>query len=1231
MKRMALLSKRILSMGLSFALLAGMSVSNLSVSSTRGLDNVQAASAVTRTSIHDGTILHTFCWNFNTIREKMPEIAAAGYTAVQTSPINECLATHPGMALYGSTEDEGRWYYHYQPTDWKIGNYQLGSRDEFKAMCDEADKYGIGVIVDIAPNHTTPIFDQVSDDLKAAAGGEDELYHIGAKEGSMAYDNRISVTYDSMGNLPDVDTENPGFQSYFYEFLQDCITCGADGFRVDTAKHIALPDDGVAEEYAGQEDRNNFYPNMKTAIDEYASKAYADLFVYGEVLDGDASRVAAYQDMLGGTCASNYGGAIRNAVSSGNVSAKRISSYKISDDNSTGTTYVADSNKLVTWVESHDNYINDCSYNEVDDRAVILGWAIITARADGTPLFFSRPDGSSQENPWGNNRIGVAGSDIYKAPEVVAVNKFRLAMEGESENLRNPGNNSSILMIERGDKGVVIVNASENDLTLDSETGLLDGTYKDSVEGREGIFSVADGQITGTVPAKSVVVLDKPADGDYTTLFFHNTENWSVVNADVDGTVYNCENQGFSWWKAIVPAEEFKVKFKGDDGQESSELEISKKSGKYMTAVSNKLYFSKAEAEADLGIVTKSVYFLNTEEWTTVNAYAWTDAPNFKELFGGWPGKACAAEEGYWVRADVKLKGADSFNIIFNGEGGQTTNITINDDSNLYFVPEDKGGDGNYQVTSYKTMAEAEASTGIGADSITVHYYNAAGWKSVGVYTWGDIDLGSWPGQECEYEGDGWWKKTINASPSSNLNIIFNNMPTSDADKHQTDDMKADSLKKVYFVGANYKFSTREAAEEFTNDPSFRIEKNARPAVDPADENTVRTIGQEPELQENEARIYVRLEDNGFFEGANVYAWTEGVNTEYFGGWPGKSMTHIGNCWYSVNVPKDMLFTDEEDKDELEEEKEPDEEETLEAKEPLEEETKEYEENIEATESQNEQKDNEADSQTETTDESEETNLEGLDSEANTSDDTISEDTSLDESTSQEAPSEVSQENESVVDKINNAFARIFKCFVSTFKPLEVRAAENQLFKDGVHIIVNNPETGYQQDDVNAWFTTVRPSDEELKQEEPSVEPSEPGEPDEPGQTEEPSNPDPVNPEPTTPVDPEPTVPDEPSTPVDPGTPVEPEPSNPEPVNPEPTTPVNPEPTTPSEPSTPVNPEPATPDEPEKPSEEKPSEEKPQDNSEKQREEFRKAVIQVVKKVVTMIVKQIRRLFGFGW
>lgn len=49
---------------------------------------------------------------------------------------------------------EDHWWLLYQPTNFKIGNAQIGSKDDLKSLCEEADKYGIKIIVDVIFNHT---------------------------------------------------------------------------------------------------------------------------------------------------------------------------------------------------------------------------------------------------------------------------------------------------------------------------------------------------------------------------------------------------------------------------------------------------------------------------------------------------------------------------------------------------------------------------------------------------------------------------------------------------------------------------------------------------------------------------------------------------------------------------------------------------------------------------------------------------------------------------------------------------------------------------------------------------------------------------------------------------------------------------------------------------------------------------------------------------------------------
>lgn len=61
-------------------------------------------------------------------------------------------------------------------------------------------------------------------------------------------------------------------------------------------------------------------------------------------------------------------------------------------------------------------------------------------------------------------------------------------------------------MIERGDKGAVIVNVGDEPLTLEGVPSVLaDGTYEDKVTGAK--FIVKDQMIEGTVEAGQIVVL----------------------------------------------------------------------------------------------------------------------------------------------------------------------------------------------------------------------------------------------------------------------------------------------------------------------------------------------------------------------------------------------------------------------------------------------------------------------------------------------------------------------------------------------------------------------------------------------------------------------------------------------------------------------------------------------------------------------------------------------------
>ena len=326
-------------------------------------------------NIQDGAILHTWCWSFNTIKKHMKEISDAGFSAIQTSTISQCkVGEGGGMQLQDKDNsiNKGKWYYHYQPTDYVIGNYQLGTKEEFTQMCDEAHKYGVKVIVDAVLNHVTGDKSVISENITKI---KEPFHTMGDIKD---YNSRKQLTQGVLLGLTDLNTQNEEIQQYELKYLKECVEAGADGFRYDAAKHIELSTDD-----------NEFASNFWNVVLDNGSK-----FQYGEILQGGSDKIASYSKIMNVT-ASEYGEILRGCLVDGDVSAGALTDFAANG---------IDGGSLVTWVESHDNYCNDGNWSMMDKTQIKQGWAIICARGEGTPLFFDRPAGSSTDDQWGNNK-----------------------------------------------------------------------------------------------------------------------------------------------------------------------------------------------------------------------------------------------------------------------------------------------------------------------------------------------------------------------------------------------------------------------------------------------------------------------------------------------------------------------------------------------------------------------------------------------------------------------------------------------------------------------------------------------------------------------------------------------------------------------------------------------------------------------------------------------------------
>lgn len=859
------------------------------------------ASSNQQVSMKDGTVLHAWCWSFNSIKENMAAIKEAGYTSVQTSPINAVVVGNGGDKKF--TE---QWYYHYQPTAYTIGNYQLGTEAEFIEMNRVAEQYGIKIIVDAVLNHTTSDYNAISSEVKSIpkwTHGNTLIENWGS---------RWDVTQNSLLQLWEWNTQNPEVQQYLLKFLKNAVADGADGFRYDAAKHIELPGEYPSE----------FGSNFWNVILNNGSE-----FQYGEVLQDNISRDADYANLMSITT-SQYGHSIRDMLRNRNANAGNLGNYQAGVDPS----------KLVLWVESHDTYANGKTDSEsesawMSDEDLKLGWAMITARAKGTPLFFSRPVGGGNGVRFPEQtKLGDAGSNLYKDPTIVAVNKFHNAMVGQSEYIRNPNGDTNVAMIERGTQGAVIANLSDSEKSLNTETKLANGTYKDQISGKT--YTVSNGRLSGSIARRSVLVLTKGDDnlaslsvqgyqeGSHT--FLTDTLNLTLQTSNTSEATYSVNNG------APIKFENGKVITIGSQVQfgETVTVTLSAKNAKGET-VQSVYRFTKEDPNANT-----TIRFENPDKWTDVFVYMYNAKGD--KLLGAWPGTKMEKDGTGLLAITLPISyETDGVKVLFsNNKGAQypqslgfefKSGGTYSKDGLVAEKPESEfkeeneelpipfeteyvdnpelkkgqkvtrveGQDGVKTIT-YRSeyigdqlVSKTKISETVSKEPVTqvvevgtkvpdieqqianrVYFNNSQGWSKVYTYVYDNKGVplvGNWPGKEMSQDEYGYYIEL--GEEFAGGKVIFNNPDT-----------------KVQFPAQNKPGYDLELGQVYEIDGSHR-------AVLP-----------EP-VAEGFTRI--TFENPGGWSAANVYAYYGNLIQLPLGAWPGQAMLKDSKGHFYIDLQEE--------------------------------------------------------------------------------------------------------------------------------------------------------------------------------------------------------------------------------------------------------------------------------------------------------------------------------------
>ena len=326
-------------------------------------------------------IIQFLNWDFNSIIPYLDLVKRQNFDTIQINPVQ------PFIKVSGND-----WWASYQPLDFKIGN-EFGNKEDLKKLCKEAKKRGINIVVDVITNHlanngqgkeTEPHRD-IDESIR---DNSDYWKHHKKVNAFESYEDVITV---SIG-LPGLNLKNEELQNIILNFLDELRECGVSGFRFDAAKHIGLPSDGVS-----------YFNKVKEFLDKN------NLFGYAEFLDGPNDLGNDFDKTL---------------YDKKNEFTDLM--YILTDENSK----VKDASKKVTFVESHDTYLNgngstkNKSLDEIIDKYVTL-----TKKYENT-LFYVRDKkrGQSIESP---NR------EEYADMSWATSEKIRIANKNTGTELRN--------------------------------------------------------------------------------------------------------------------------------------------------------------------------------------------------------------------------------------------------------------------------------------------------------------------------------------------------------------------------------------------------------------------------------------------------------------------------------------------------------------------------------------------------------------------------------------------------------------------------------------------------------------------------------------------------------------------------------------------------------------------------------------------------------------------------
>lgn len=413
-----------------------------------------------------------FEWRFDSVAAACTDsLGPAGYGYVQVSPPQEHI-------------QGGQWWTSYQPVSYKIAG-RLGDRAAFKNMIDTCHAVGVKVVADSVINH------MAAGDGTGTGGSSYTKYNYpGVYSGSdmddcrstigSNYQDRANVQNCELVQLADLDTGEEYVRGRIAAYLNDLLSLGVDGFRIDAAKHMPAAD----------------LADIKSRLTNPG--AYWKL----EAIHGAGEAVSPSEYLGSGDVQEfRYARDLKRVFQSENLA------YLKNFGEAWG--YMA-SGQSAVFVDNHDTERGGDTLNYKNGSQYTLASVFMLAWPYGSPDVHSGYEFSAHDaGPPNGGSVSACYADGWKCQhawrEISSMVAFRNAARGQAVTdwWDNGGDQ---IAFGRGSKAYVAINHEANALSRTFQTSLAAGDYCDVQSGRT-VTVDSGGRFTATLAAGTAVAL----------------------------------------------------------------------------------------------------------------------------------------------------------------------------------------------------------------------------------------------------------------------------------------------------------------------------------------------------------------------------------------------------------------------------------------------------------------------------------------------------------------------------------------------------------------------------------------------------------------------------------------------------------------------------------------------------------------------------------------------------